>query len=368
MARHGENIRKRIDGRWEARYISSYDDQGKAIYKSVYGHSYDEVRKKRDEQSTAASAHQKDLTFAQAAEQWLNHKKDSVKISTYNQYYNQCHMHLFPTLRNRKFSSITCNDLNTLLKQKENDGYSKRTLIMIRTILKMIILYAKKNHIRCADFDDLYMPQKPARTVEAFTVNEQKIISDCLFRTHDPYSLACLISLYCGLRIGEVCALQWKDISFITETITISKTLLRIQNKDSNMKRRTEITLQNPKTVTSGRIVPVPDFLIEEMKNYRSDDPSVYVITGTVTPMEPRQCLRRFKKLISALDVSDYSFHACRHTYATRCIELGIDAKILSEMLGHTSVKTTLDRYVHPSIDVKKQQVNKLKILTGHHE
>lgn len=80
--------------------------------------------------------------------------------------------------------------------------------------------------------------------------------------------------------------------------------------------------------------------------------------------MEPRQCLRKFKKLINELDISDYTFHACRHTYATRCIELGVDAKILSEMLGHTSVKTTLDRYVHPSIDVKKQQVNKLSILT----
>lgn len=365
MARHGENIRKRNDGRWEARYISSYNDKGKAVYTSVYGHSYEEVRKKRDLASAhSADSMSKDMTFAQAADLWLSFKKESVKPSTYNQYYNQCHLHLLPGLRNRKFSDITSYDLNTLLKQKENDGYSKRTIMMIRTVLKMIIIYAQRNHIQCSSFDDLYMPKKPARTVEAFTVNEQKIITEHLFKYHDSYSLAVLISMYCGLRIGEVCALQWKDINFRTETITVSKTLIRIQNNSDDSKARTEIVVQNPKTQTSSRIVPIPDFLISKLKEFRNNDPSVYVITGTSNHMEPRQCLRKFKKLINELDISDYTFHACRHTYATRCIELGVDAKILSEMLGHTSVKTTLDRYVHPSIDVKKQQVNKLSILT----
>ena len=366
MARHGENIRKRNDGRWEARYISSYNNDGKAVYRSVYGHSYEEVKKKRDQIFDLKSVKTtKEITFAQITELWLNHKKESVKPSTFNQYYNQCHIHLLPTLRNRKFSAITSNDLNILLKQKEADGYSKRTLIMIRTILKMIILYAQRNQIPCESFDDLYMPKRPAKNVEAFTIKEQKIISEYLFQHHSPYSLAVLVSMYCGLRIGEICALQWKDINFRTETITISKTLLRIQNKSSDAKARTEITMQNPKTQTSCRIVPIPDFLIQVLNTYKTDNPSVYVITGTDHPMEPRQCLRKFKKLTGDLHVSDYSFHACRHTYATRCIELGIDAKILSEMLGHTSVKTTLDRYVHPSIDIKKQQVNKLRVLTN---
>ena len=96
------------------------------------------------------------------------------------------------------------------------------------------------------------------------------------------------------------------------------------------------------------------------MKQFKDCD-DIYVITGTKSYMETRVCLRRFKIIIQKLDLNDYSFHACRHTYATRCIEIGIDAKILSELLGHTSVKTTLDRYVHPSIDVKKRQVNKLQ-------
>lgn len=362
MARHGENIRKRKDGRWEARYIHSYDQSGKAKYKSVYAYTYEEAKAKRAVAAALpgnkASA-DLDMTFAQVADLWLEARKETVKVSSYNHYRNQLESHIIPDLLNHRFSLLTSADINALLKKKLDQGYSPTTVSGLRTILMMIFKYAEKNRIACNVSDPVLIPKKKKNEVEAFTISEQKTLVDYLNTHPDQFNLSILISLYCGLRIGEVCALQWKDISFTKEIISVDKTLLRIQKKNTEDTTKTEVVITHPKTESSFRTIPVPEFLIPVLKEY-TGKPDVYVISGTKHYIEPRVCLRKFKKIIAKLDVADYTFHACRHTFATRCVEVGIDAKTLSELLGHASVKTTLDRYVHPSIDLKKKQMNKL--------
>lgn len=367
MARHGENIRKRKDGRWEARYIASYDSNGKAVYRSVYAYTYDEVKAKRAKAATTTTkteSVQTDLTFAQVAEMWLNSRKEVIKVSSYNHYLNQLESHIIPDLVNYRFSSLTSAEINELLKSKINQGYSPTTVNGLRTILMMIFHYARNNRIACSVSDPVFLPKRKKSEVEAFTIPEQKLLTEYLNTHPDQWNLAAYISMYCGLRIGEVCALQWKDILFTKETITVDKTLIRIQKKATTDKTKTEVVIQRPKTESSFRTIPIPEFLIPKLKAYKGK-PNQYVITGTEYYMEPRVCLRKFKKIIAKLDVADYTFHACRHTFATRCVEVGIDAKTLSELLGHASVKTTLDRYVHPSIDLKKEQMNKLGRLIG---
>ncbi len=362
MARHGENIRKRKDGRWEARYIASYDEKGKAVYKSVYAHTYDEAKAKRAKAASSintSAALKNDLTFTQVADLWLDARKEVVKISSYNHYRNQLESHIFPDLVNFRFSTLTSSDINNLLKNKIAQGYSPTTVNGLRTILMMIFKYARDNLIACAVSDPVFIPKRKKSEVEAFTLPEQKKLVEYLNAHPDQFNLSVFISLYCGLRIGEVCALQWKDILFTKETISVDKTMIRIQKKDTEDRGKTEVVIQHPKTESSVRTIPVPEFLMPMLKKYKGKD-TVYVITGTEHFMEPRVCLRKFKKIIAKLDVADYTFHACRHTFATRCVEVGIDAKTLSELLGHASVKTTLDRYVHPSIDQKKKQMNKL--------
>lgn len=226
----------------------------------------------------------------------------------------------------------------------------------------MILKYARKNH-GIAAVHDIYMPKQPKNAVEAFTKAEQLSLNHYLYKHIDHYANAVALSMYCGLRIGEVCALQWKDLNLDQGMLTVSKTLIRIQNKEDVNESKTRIVIQKPKTSSSYRIVPVPDLLVNELLSSFHDNPECYVITGTDRYMEPRVCLRKFKKIVSELNMEHYTFHACRHTYATRCVELGIDAKILSELLGHSSVRTTLDRYVHPSMDFKKSQVNRFSEL-----
>ncbi len=197
----------------------------------------------------------------------------------------------------------------------------------------------------------------------SFSRTEQTKLVQYLSENADHYSLAVIISLYCGLRIGEVCALKWRDLNLDTGVVTVSKTLIRVQDKDEQNADKTKVVMQNPKTESSIRKVPMPECIRKELASRFHDSPEFFVITGTSHFMEPRVCLRKFKKIVTDLGMPEYTFHACRHTYATRCIELGIDAKILCELLGHASVKTTLDRYVHPSMDIKKEQVNKLSQL-----
>ena len=369
MARHGENIRKRKDGRWEARYIHSYDDKGKAKYRSVYGSTYDEVKEKRAKAATSSEIdklnYNHDLTFAQVAEKWLESKKDMIKISSYNHYLNQLESHIIPDLVNYRFSTLTSTEINELLINKINHGYSPTSVNGLRTILMMIFHYARNNRIACNVTDPVFIPKKKKNEIEAFTLSEQGLLDEYLNDHKDQFNLAILLSLYCGLRIGEVCALQWQDIKFIKETITVNKTLLRVQKKNSAERFKTEVRIQKPKTESSNRTVPIPSFLIPLLKEYRGKDEE-YVITGTDHYMEPRVCLRKFKKLIAKIDMGEYTFHACRHTFATRCVEIGMDAKSLSELLGHASIKTTLDRYVHPSMDLKKEQMNRLGKLTRH--
>lgn len=117
-----------------------------------------------------------------------------------------------------------------------------------------------------------------------------------------------------------------------------------------------------PKTRTSIRTIPLPSFLLSELTiqkiNIRNNN--AYVLTGRASPIEPSNYYMKYKRWLKKLDIKSYSFHALRHTFATSCIEKGFDAKSLSEILGHSAVKITLNRYVHPSMELKRQHMEKL--------
>ena len=184
-----------------------------------------------------------------------------------------------------------------------------------------------------------------------------------LFQHPDPLELGILTALYGGLRIGELCALQWKDIHFESGIIQISKTILRIQKEDRNDKKKTQVLIGHPKTDSSKRLIPMPAFILEFLGNFRQGS-EIYLITGTKFYMEPRMCLEKYKKILKKAGLDSYTFHTLRHTFATRCVEKGFDPKSLSEILGHANVNTTLQNYVHPSIDLKKEQMDRLEQIS----
>ena len=371
MGRHGENIRKRKDGRWEARYIKDYDSQGKAIYRYIYGKTYLEVKEKRkaeQEKNNLKNITSK-ATFEQLSDDWLNYKKNFVKESTYANYVHIIHKHLIPELGDIYTTSLTSALLEEFLHNKlqsgrldHKGGLSNKTVADLRSVLKMILNYGQ-NHNIC-NLENIYLPIPSGRKpqIHVLTRNDQKKLENYLLHEIVPLHLGVILSLYAGLRIGEVCALQWKDFNFEHGTIHISKTVIRIQNTDPDTKPKTKLIIEKPKTSSSERTIPLPKDILTIFKTNRQNG-DIYLLTGTICFMEPRVCLKKYKDLLQKAGIGDYSYHALRHTFATRCVEKNFDIKSLSEIMGHSDVTVTMQRYVHPSFERKKEQMNRLTIM-----
>ena len=163
------------------------------------------------------------------------------------------------------------------------------------------------------------------------------------------------LSLFTGLRIGELCALKWKDVDLSNKTVSISKTIQRIRTDFG-----TKLVITEPKSNSSVREIPVPECIMPILKKF-SADKECYLLSGTSKPVEPRVMQYRFQKLLKKAKLPSIHFHALRHMFATNCVEMGFDVKSLSEILGHSGVEITLNRYVHSSLERKKQFMKKLK-------
>ena len=378
MGRHGENIRKRKDGRWEARVISSHAPDGKAIYRSVYGKTYLEAKEKRNDflrRTTSSQTRKSDhckgkATLEEVAWEWLSTRKDSIKESTYAHYTNLIRHHLLPSLGQRRLYALTLEVLDGFLREKLHTGRadgkgrpSPKTVADIRSVLLQILEYAQRHQYPCAAQSKMFYPKSRQPVTKIMTREEQAKLESVLLQQPAPLHLGILTALYGGLRIGEVCALQWGDISFVSGTIRIHKTILRIQDLAPEAQQKTKILIDCPKTESSNRVIPMPTFLLTFLEPHRRAE-DIYLLTGTRAYLEPRICLDKYKRILTQAGLDSFTFHTLRHTFATRCIENGFDPKSLSEILGHANVNTTLQRYVHPSITLKREHMNRLETVS----
>ena len=174
--------------------------------------------------------------------------------------------------------------------------------------------------------------------------------------------LGILISLYMGLRIGELCGLTWADIDIKNRVLYVRRTVQRICSCNSDGKK-TKIVISAPKSDTSFREIAIPEFLAEYLTAFKGDD-DCYILSGSEKIVEPHAYQYRYKKVLSESNSGDHTYHRLRHTFATNCIESGFDVKTLSEILGHSSADITLNRYVHSSMDRKSACMNLLKAET----
>lgn len=377
MARTGENIYKRKDGRWEARYIASYDGNGKAQYKYLYAHTYTEVKAKllkAQNYAHLASEVKKENDIGKYEywlDEWLRAKRLSVKESTYIRYRNTIENHIKPDLGKYAICKISTSLMEQFVSHKlqngridGNGGLSPKSMSDILTIVKESFKYAQSyGAIVLCSFDRISF-KKNAQEMRVLSLLEEQRLLSVLFKDFDRYKLGVFICLYTGIRIGELCALQWKNISFSENTIKIEHTMQRLQIEDINAIQKTRIIVSEPKSYAALRTIPLPEFVIDVIKPFASSS-NAYVLSGTCkTLIEPRTMQNRFKTYLEEGAIEDANFHALRHTFATRCIEAGFDVKTLSEILGHSSVKITLDKYVHSSMQLKRINMDKLKLAT----
>ncbi len=354
MARRGENIYKRKDGRWEGRYKSGFKADGKTKYSSVYGKSYAEVRatlvnKRLQTQSDAPACK---LKFGEIVRLWLNDLKNTVKESTYANYLMKAEKHILPRLGGILYDKMTVNILNDFVTEKLSDGLSPKYVADISALIKSASKFAGRRYGYADKSEFMAVPKINKQREKAMLSDlEQNILTANLINNVTPSNTGILLSAATGMRIGELCALKWSDFDFEKRTITVSRTIQRIKNQDKNT--ATKIILTSPKSKTSIREIPIPDFLCGILNRIRSDKDS-FILTGTGRYTEPRTMQYRFKNILKKLGLPQVNFHSLRHMFATRCVTIGVDVKTLSEILGHSSVKITLDRYVHSSIERKR--------------
>lgn len=352
MARRGENIYKRKDGRWEGRYKNGLKPDGKTRYSSVYGRSYSEVKallsKKRAEQRTGAL--KCGFTFGELSEIWLESLRNNVKESTYSNYFMKLQKHIIPELGGIKYDKLTVNQLNGFIKKKINSGLSAGYVSDMCRQIKSITKFAGVRFGYADRAELLRLPKLEKKERGLFDRGQRDILVSYLKESNSASDIGMIIALTTGIRIGELCALKWEDIDLEKRIITVSKTLQRIKNTGG--KSATKIVITPPKSRTSERQIPVPEIIYPLLCKLKKDGGS-YVLTGKDFFTEPRTLQYRFKVILEKLGLPCVNFHSLRHMFATSCIAAGFDVKTLSEILGHSSVDITLNRYVHSSMNRK---------------
>ena len=355
MSRKGENIFKRADGRWEGRFIKKHIGK-KAIYGYVYGKTYKEAKEKKitaiaslSLESSSPLSKIEHPTVEYIAERWINDLKSVRKSSTIVKYQNQLDIHIIPYLGTVKMDELSNDHIsifsNYLLNKKI---LAPKTVADILSRLKSIRRYAIIHGFNvCFNPECIIVPQI-SNEIRILSFSEEKILLSFIRANLDLTNLGILVCLFTGIRIGELCALTWDDISLSEREIHIRKTMQRLKNLDEKAEKKTYISIEEPKSKCSIRIIPIPDNIIEDLRQVATDG---YLLTGSnQNYIEPRTMENRFKSVIASCGIHNANFHSLRHTYATRCIEAGVDIKVLSEILGHASVNITLNRYVHPII------------------
>lgn len=310
------------------------------------------------------------VLFIDITYKWLDENQMHISLSTYVKYEQLIRNYIKPYFENIECGKVTDDILHNYYKNLMHDKYyvhlsngNIRTIIMI---VNKTCEYAFENKMLNTKKYIKPCLTKTRTVVNVLSKSEQKKLENYIFLKRDIYSLAILLALYSGMRIGELCALKWSDIDFNNGAVTITKTVQRLKSSDITSNRKTRLIISEPKSKTAYRIIPLPRFVIDYIRDFYNQDISDRFIFSNKenVPMEPRTLQYAYKKILAQCNISYLNFHCLRHTFATRCITIGWDVKTLSEILGHSEIKITMDYYFHSSFEFKKQQMSKLKLIS----
>ena len=308
------------------------------------------------------------ITYKKWAEEWLKRKEQLVKKSTCAAYGNIVVNHLIPKFGDMKLSDITepiiqeyVFELIRFGRLDGKGGLCERSARDIVVILKNSLRDAMKMKLIPISTYEILFPNKQERyKVNVLAKTTQQKLIQAIYLDLNSRSAGIMLSLFTGLRIGEVCGLKWQDIDFENRIIRVKRTLQRVYHKDLNGVGTSEILVSTPKTKSSIREIPISNLLFPVMNKINPNHPSAYFISGTEKCVEVRTFRFFFENFLKRYNIEKVNFHTLRHTFATRCIEAGADHKTVSELLGHSSVNMTLNLYVHPQMEQKRRCVELL--------
>lgn len=303
----------------------------------------------------------KNLKYEEWLDIWMEKERFFIKESTYATYTNIIENHLKPVLGKKKINNITNEDLQNFIilklstsKKNLEKGLALKTVKDMTVLIKNTLKTATQNKlIPFQNFQCKFPSSFSKSHLKTFSVEEQKILFKYLINNQNSKNLGILLCLQTGLRLGEICGLQWQDINLEKSTLTICRTLQKIYIKEKN-KSYSKTIISTPKTKTSNRIIPLNIDFINLIKPFQQNKNN-YFITNSTNYLKPHCYRYYYQKLLHFLNLPKLRFHSLRHTFATQAVELGIDCKTISEILGHANMNTTLNLYVHPKTEYKRK-------------
>lgn len=361
MSRKGENIRKRKDGRWEARYIKGRKPDGSIQYGYVYAGKYLDVKQKRNDVlrniEFADTGETRSVTFDRLFNEWKKEIRPKVKESSYFFYETIIEHHLRPFWGGMLLDRLSSAQIQAFIQSRTESKISSSYLHSILILFQSVLKLAQRREYMNTPIPFYQLPKSRKNSPDIFTLKEWKCLEEYLRRQDDDFSFGILLCMYTGIRVGELSGLMWGDYDSENNQILIRRTIYRIKNADYDgvfNKSKTILCMESPKTISSVRDIPLPRFLIDEVQKRKGSNED-FILTGTERCMEPRNIQKRYKRILEKCKLRYLNFHSLRHSFATIGIQRGFDHKTMAEILGHASVNTTLNIYVHSNIDRKRE-------------
>lgn len=376
MSRRGTNegsIRKRSDGRYEVRITTGIDYKtGKPKRASFYAANKEgakailqkEIYKTRFLQTNDTGT----VTLGQWLNEWLEtYMKNSLKQSTFISYRGYIKNH-FNGISDIKLKELTIKVIQGLYNYKfEEEKLSPKTIKNMNNCLHKALSQAQKEGLILNNpCDGAHIPRGEYKEIEVFTLEEQKKLVQESYNHR--YGVFIRLVFVTGLRIGELLGLQWQDIDFVNSCISVKRTLNRLNTYSG--KKKTEIVLDTPKSKNSARVIPISSGALEDLKKWKGVQQkdkelasvaftdSGFVVTNELgSYIEPKTFRDYYHRMLEKAGLRRFTFHALRHTFATRAMERGMDSKTLSVIMGHYSVAFTLDTYTHVLSSHKKEEI-----------
>ena len=384
------SIRKRKNGTWEGRYTIGYDARGRQKQLSVYGKKRAEVARKLNEKTAAIQNGTyiipRDHTLLEWLENWLTtYAYIKVRASTYASYQAYINNHIAPYIGGVKLQKLTTEQLQLFFNEKAKNGrldgkggLSPKTIRNMYNMLHEALQQAVTNKYLSVNVSGgVVLPSRQTPDIIVFKPEEQAAILEACKKERLGFAIE--LDFMTGLRIGELCALKWSDFDFTEKIFDVRRTLQRIQKKTSDIgekSAKTQIVEGDTKTKNGKRVIPITDVMYHKLMQHRSRQNfeklrlgKGYADYGYVFAnefgyaVEPSYIRDVYERILKSAGVSHYKFHTIRHTFATRAIENGAPVKIVSEILGHSSVQLTMDVYCHPSVSAKRSVMEKLEKL-----
>jgi integrase len=371
-AREG-TIRKRKDGRWEAR-IGVPDQFGRTVRRSLYGSTRGEVQRAvrdlamRADQGIAWTP--SSVTMETFLRDWLNESaKPRLRPRTYEGYEQHVERHLVPALGSLKLQKLTPEHVQRLVNGLATKGLSPATIRYVRAVLRVALNEAMRyGHVTRNVATLVRLPRATRHECRVLSVDDAKALLEASKSSR--LDALYTVGLAVGLRIGEALGLRWEDLDLERKTLRVSQALQRVNR---------ETRFVQPKSDRSRLALPLPDFAVNALRSYRASqnkerlaigpdwvDQGLVFTTPIGTPLDYSNVRKDFRKVLKEAGLPMMRLHDLRHTCASLLLAQGVNPRVVMATLGHSQISLTLDTYSHVLPSVHKEAAQRMNdVLAG---